>query len=553
MGSSNRKNRAIVCLEISIVPSVSLYVATLFFLILFPIDTRAQSDTTLIDYRVYFNSKKDVDRYLDEPTTMLSERSLRRRQRQRQHIALNYDDVPISPAYIEGVRNLVAVYIAKSKWFNGMHIKATKSQMEGVRALPYVREVVVVRGGSFSSNFSDPLGSMIQSKGYDILRSNTEFSYGYGADQIQLQNGQALHRAGFTGKGIYIAVIDGGFRFTDKAKGLKALFEEQRIGDVYDFVLRKPEVFDDAVHGTNVLSVMANMDPGYLVGTAPQARYALYKSEDIRSETPSEESYWVEAAERADSVGVDIINTSLGYRTYDKPYRSYSDDEADGKSFMSRGMYQASRRGMLVVVSAGNNGADTRNRVLVPADARGVLTVGATDREGTRAFFSSVGSTADGRIKPNVAAMGSEVVVAGAHGSYSYASGTSLSSPVISGLAACAWQKNPDWSSHQLLHQIEAISSNYHRPDSLLGYGIPNFAKLITSGYLEVLSREDVLKSEGALRVSTVQGRLVFHQKMAGVFPLKRMSFLLEGFPFGIYVVSYQAAGHRLHRLYIHR
>lgn len=453
-------------------------------------DSEKEKLETLESVRVYFKDKKDIQQYLDTPLLMLSQRALDRRT--RQHIEIDTTDVPIHRPYVEEVKAISEKYIAHSKWFNTVHVRVTAEQKERIRELPFVTKIVPLKRRELTPDGEDNAETItlmsipfLQVK--PSVQDSTEpdssviYFYGYSYDQINLTKGQSLHAKGLDGSGVLIAVMDGGYRYADEAVGLKHVYESGRLIHTYDYVNRKEYVFDDAIHGTNVFSVMANVSPGYLVGTAPAAMYALYKTEDDYSETPAEESYWVEAAEHADSLGVDIINTSLGYKNYDNKSHSYIYSETDGKTaFISKGMTMASKKGMIPVTSAGNDGDRNWKYISFPADAEGTLSVGATNAKGSRASFSSMGPTADGRVKPEVATMGDLAIVSYGKDEFGYASGTSISSPIMAGLVACVWQGKPDKANKEIMEDVIQVSSQYHQPDTLLGYGIPDFSQLFT-------------------------------------------------------------------------
>jgi serine protease AprX len=289
-----------------------------------------------------------------------------------------------------------------------------------------------------------------------------------------------MHAAGFRGEGMHIAIFDAGFPGVEQIPAFQSMIQDNRLLSTFDVVKGGTAVFDTHPHGTWVLSTMAGDQPNTYIGTAPKASYHLVRTEDTRggTETQVEEAYWLIGAEYADSAGVDVINSSLGYTTFDLPWQDHTYAELNGSTALgTRAADYASATGMLVVNSAGNEGGGSWRFIGVPADADSVLTVGAVDSLGVRAGFSSVGPTADGRIKPELACQGSQTAIIDPNGSVSRGSGTSFSSPVLAGLAAGFWQANPTLKATQVKAFLMQSASQASTPDNLIGYGIPNFRR----------------------------------------------------------------------------
>ncbi|HDS07995.1 MAG TPA: T9SS type A sorting domain-containing protein, partial [Bacteroides sp.] len=244
-------------------------------------------------------------------------------------------------------------------------------------------------------------------------------------------------------------------------------------------------VYVESTHGTWVLSIIGANIPGKLVGTAPEADFLLLRSEDVESEWRVEEINWIVAAEFADSAGADVINASLAYSLFDLDEQNYSTSDMDGNTtWVTRGADLAARKGMLVVVSAGNSGDEPWRIITAPADGDSVLTVGAVDSEGAYVSFSSQGPTADDRVKPNVMAQGRRVYIQKSNGEITARGGTSFSAPIMTGLATCLWQRFPDKTNQEIIKILERASSNYPYPNDTMGYGIPNMdvaIKFLTS------------------------------------------------------------------------
>jgi subtilisin family serine protease len=287
-----------------------------------------------------------------------------------------------------------------------------------------------------------------------------------------------MHNAGFRGEGMQIAVFDGGFPGVDKIPAFSPMFQENRLANVFNFVEKNKSVFVRDNHGTNTLSTLAANQPGFFIGTAPKATYNLFVTEDVNSEHPIEEVNWLIAAEYADSVGVDVISTSLGYNSFDYPSIDYTYDDMNGRTAIStRAATIAARVGMLVVSSAGNEGGNSWRYITAPADADSILTVGAVDSLRNRATFSSIGPTADGRIKPTLMAQGRSAAILTSNGSVNRGNGTSFSCPILAGMAAGFWQANPTLTVQQVISYLQRSASRAKTPNDEYGFGIPNYVQ----------------------------------------------------------------------------
>ena len=436
------------------------------------------------DAWIYFNSKPNSQFYFDNPLEMLSQRSLDRRA--AQGITLDIKDIPIYQPYIDQVDAVSGIEVmAKSKWLNAVHVRGSEIAINSVQSFSFVAEV------DFADNSLDAAGK-VSSKLKRMLvgkqmNVQADFAYGASANQIQMLNGHLLHQQDYTGVGKIIAVLDAGFPEVDVVQPFARLRDNNQILGGYNFVDRNEDFYSRNSHGTLVLSTMGGYAENQLVGTAPDAGYYLFITEDINSENPVEESLWVEAAEVADSLGVDIINSSLGYFDYDNPAYSYSYEDMDGTtSFVSRGADIAFTRGMVVVVSAGNSGNSGDPHISVPADAINVLTVGAVTASGNYASFSSIGPSADGRIKPDVMAQGQSAVLSNTSGNITTASGTSFSGPIMAGMVASFWQAAPTLTNAQVVQLIRESAHLYENPTDEMGYGIPDFAEALSLAELSV-------------------------------------------------------------------
>lgn len=456
------------------------------------------------DAWVYFNDKPQSQYYLDNPLEMLSQRALDRRT--NQNITLDSTDVPIHQAYIDDITDLGTILVmAKSKWLNAVHVRGTYQNISGLLNLSFVESIDFA---DKTLNSSTPPSSNSSTSGsQEAMNVDENYSYGNSANQIEMHNGHLLHQEGFTGNGKIIAVLDNGFIGVNSALPFERLHTEDLILGGYDFVNREPDFYTGGNHGTRVLSTIGAYQENELIGTAPNAQFYLFITEDNTSETPLEESLWVEATEMADSLGVDIINTSLGYNTFDNPNYDYTYSDMNGTTtFISRGANMAYAKGIICVTSAGNSGNGSWQYITAPADAQGSLTVGAVNFEGNYASFSSIGPTSDNRIKPDVMAQGMETINAMPDGTISTANGTSFSAPVMAGLVACLWEAFPSLTNEEIMQHIRESAHLYDNPTAQMGYGIPNFYQIYQS-----LKTEELQKTEFSLYPNPTSDLLYFY------------------------------------------
>ncbi|RMG16148.1 MAG: T9SS C-terminal target domain-containing protein [Bacteroidetes bacterium] len=410
-------------------------------------------------YWIFFSDKGEKRAYKAEE--LLCGPALERRR--LQGIAIDWYDYPVHAAYLRQLRAMKAEVLRTSRWLNAVSARLDAEMQRQVLALPFVKGIQPVAG------LSRPAGILA---GCDTLPDlNTP------ARQLNMLGLDVLHAARYTGQGVIIAVFDNGFRQADKLEALQHIWEDKRLLAAYDFVDGDGDVFEACAasgfcnHGTNVLSVLAARQAEGLRGSAPDATYILLRTENDASETHQEEDNWVAAAEYADSLGADIFTTSLGYSTFDPGQGDYSRDDMDGATaIITLAADMAAAKGIVVVNSAGNSG--TRG-LTAPADGKAVIAVGAVDQCERYSSFSSQGPTADGRIKPDVAAMGQATYVINPSGEMRRANGTSFACPLISGMLACLKQARPQATREQLYQSMIRSASQYSQPDTLLGYGIP--------------------------------------------------------------------------------
>ena len=446
----------------------------LFFILFLPFSVFSQQDAW-----VYFNAKPNATTYFDSPLKMLSQRALDRRA--NQNIALDFIDIPIEQSYVKQVKLVSGITVlAQSKWLNALHIQGTQTAINALKDLSFVEKI------DFADKTLNVVGRKAKPTKVKSLNktSKTQINYTYGssANQIQMLNGQLLHQQDYTGTGKVIAVLDAGFPGVNTAQPFQRLRENNQILGGYNYVLRDPDFYTGSSQGASVLSCMGGFKDSQLVGTAPDASYYLFITEDDTSEKPIEESLWVEAAESADSLGVDIINSSLGYFDFDNPNYNHTYNDMNGNTaFISRGAEIAFSRGMIVVVSAGNSGGTPDPHIGAPADAVSVITVGAVNASEVLTSISSLGPSYDGRIKPDVLAQGQSVVLSNELGAIVTGSGTSFSSPIVAGMIACLWQAFPDKTNQEIRQLVIASADKFATPNNQYGYGIPDFGLAVTN------------------------------------------------------------------------
>jgi len=445
---------------------------TLLLLILFPFGLFAQDG----HYMVFFKDKANSPFSVDQPGAFLSERSLARRA--KHGVAVSIQDLPVNPEYVQQIKDLNVLTYYTTKWMNGLLVEAKQADMVSIASLPFVDSI------SFVAPQRNLSGSRLEAVENTKLKVNLNaigqlFSSQNIDNQLNLHNIKLMHENGFSGEGMIIGVFDDGFRGYADIAGFNHLTQNNKILDTYDFAIHQTNVNVGFSHGVQVFSVIAANTPDVLVGTAPNANFVLFVTEDGRWETRLEEYNWLFAAERADSIGVDVINTSLGYSNgMTVASMNYTTAQMDGKtSVISRAAELAFTKGMFMVNSAGNYGNSSWGIVATPADAPNVLSIGATNSAGTIVSFSSRGPNAAGVLKPDVSGMGSGTYVLRNNGTRGTASGTSFSSPVLTGFVANLWQEFPWLTNAQLLDIIRKSGDRFENPDFNYGYGIPDYER----------------------------------------------------------------------------
>lgn len=428
-------------------------------------------------YRLYLRDKdlQHTPFSVNRPEQFLSARSIERRK--RQGLPVDVTDLPIAPAYLDSVSRTGIEIVGQSKWNNTLLVKIHKEkELNKLNSLSFITKKLKV----FSS--PDSITERKRSSFRKELNSweSVPIHYGAAAEQLKSLGGQRIHERGFYGNGMMIAVFDGGFMNVDRIPALHGV----KLAGLKDFVVPKSNnIFEEMEHGTMVLSTMAANAPNLYVGVAPEAQYVLVRCEDERTESLAEEDYWASAAEYADSLGVDVINSSLGYHDFDDVKTNHLYWEQDGETaLISHTASMCADKGIICVNSAGNDGMGVWKKINFPADAKNILTVGSINEQGKNAAFSAVGPTADGRIKPDVMAYGSPTSVITGRGSIINDNGTSFSSPLIAGMTACLWQALPHKTAKQIIKLVKMAGNNQKHPDNIYGYGVPDFWKAYQTG-----------------------------------------------------------------------
>jgi hypothetical protein len=431
-------------------------------------------------YRYTLRDKAVTTFAIDKPHRFLSRKSIERRE--RQGLPVDSTDLPVCRSYVRQFQVDGTKVLGTSRWQNTVVVLSADSLLlERLAQLPIVSEARCV----FIAPDSIDKPQEVKTKVHETFNkwdSVKNDPYGMARPQIEMLHGDRLHEAGLRGQGMTIAILDGGFQNYDRIPALKKV----RVAGVKDFVgsmradPEKPigQTFHQIDHGTKVFSALAANAPEVCMGTAPEATYWLLRCEDPQTEQPVEEDYWTMAAEWADSAGVDIINSSLGYHAFDGNRGSYRLQDLDGQTaFISRSASMLSRKGIVLCNSAGNSGMSQWKKIGVPADARDILTVGAVNKERQMATFSSVGHSQDGRVKPDVVAQGAPAALISGRGTLVHDMGTSFSTPVVCGLVACLWQGLRDKTALEIIDIVRRSANQYAEPTNIYGYGIPDFWK----------------------------------------------------------------------------
>ena len=455
------------------------------------------------DAWVFFADKENVEVYLADPILIMTQEAIDRKA--LHGTAINERDVPVNENYITQIKNATGITVrSKSKWMNCVYVIGSQPNIEALLDLPFVTNVEyadkslnLFPGAPIENKFS------LEEAGQNVI-----YNYGAAANQIEMLSGDYLHELDYSGEGMIVAVLDAGFPSIDTNPGFQKMRDENRILGTYDFEARTENVDGTSSHGFVTSSDIGGFLQNEFVGTAPQASFYFFVTEYTPSETPVEEAWWVEALERSDSLGVDVVNTSLGYRGFDNPNYDHSYEDLDGQTtFSARGANIAFDKGMILVTSAGNGGNTSFPTVGTPGDSPGTLTVGAVNSNGIYVAFSSIGPTVDGRVKPDVMAQGSNAAVINTGGNIDFSSGTSFSSPIMAGVITCLWQSRPDVPNGHIMQIVRESANLYNNPTDQMGYGIPNFENAYVA-LQELGLEDDFLMSNFALYPNPVTSKI---------------------------------------------
>ena len=423
-------------------------------------------------FAIFFTDKNGSPYSIANPSAFLSPRALARRA--NQGIPISENDIPVNQAYVDSIASTGVTIYNRSRWLNFITIDTTGHPNAASKIVNF----------SFVKS-TRAVGKLMPPTPEDVIpkketTANPQFNstpnYGNSITQAHLIGADCMHQQGFMGEGMVIAVLDDGFYKVDSLPVFDSLWINHQILGTRDFSAPGSNVFNEDTHGMEVLSTIGGNLPGQLIGTAPKAQFWLLRSEVAATENIIEEYNWVAGAEFADSVGADIITSSLGYTTFDNPAQNQTYSEMNGRVAVSSiAATIAAEKGLVVVVAAGNGGQSSWPHIGSPADADSIITVGATDGSGVRASFSSYGPTSDHRIKPTVMAQGENSVLASSSGGTFTGNGTSFATPETAGAVACLWQANPKRTNMEIINAIVKSSSKFTNPDTAMGYGIPNF------------------------------------------------------------------------------
>ena len=443
------------------------------------------ADAQFSRYIIKFKNKATNPFSIASPSAYLSTRAINKRT--AYNIAIDSTDLPITPRYIDSVRLAGSVAILnRSKWLNQISIQTTDAAaITKITNLPFVESVSSIAARSMSQVNTLPKDKFELEKNITSLPTTERttstqnfFNYGTTFNEIKLHNGQFLHNIGLRGQGMLVAVLDAGFFNYTSLSSFDSMNVNNQVLQTWDFVAGNASVVEDDSHGMNCLSTIAGNIPGSFVGNAPKANFVLYRTEDPASEYPIEEHNWVSGLERADSTGVDIASTSLGYTTFDNATFDHTYSQMNGRTTIAaKGAVFANRKGMLLFAAAGNDGNNSWKYISTPADTDSLVTVGAVTTSGTVGSFSSYGPSADGRVKPEVAAVGVNAYVQNANNTIGTGNGTSFACPKMAGLGTCLWQGFPEFNNIVVRDALIKSGSQFATPNDRIGYGIPDVKK----------------------------------------------------------------------------
>jgi subtilisin family serine protease len=451
----------------------------LFFIFFISLCFHSSLQAQYTKYIIRFKDKTATPFSINNPSQFLSPKSIQRRT--RQNISIDETDLPVNPAYIDSVRLSGSVTVLnKSKWLNQVCIQTTDdAALARINAFPFVSGSQPLMRSFIASPPSNKFYEKVSDTVLPVSRSLADYyDYGNSYQQIHIHEGEFLHNNGFRGEGMLIAIMDAGFFHYQTINAFDSVRNNNQIAETYDFVNNEVSVNEDHIHGMYCFSIIAANSPNQLVGSCPKAEFYLYRTEDAASEYPVEEQNWVAAAERADSIGVDVFSTSLGYNTFNNAALNHTYADMNGNTtIIARANDLAAKKGIISVVAAGNDGNSAWHYIATPGDADSIVTVGAVNASGVVGNFSGYGPSSDGQIKPTVASIGVGTAIAGTNDQPTSGNGTSLAAPNMAGLITCLWQAFPDFTNMEIIEAVKRSSSIYRNPDDRIGYGIPDFHK----------------------------------------------------------------------------
>jgi serine protease AprX len=459
----------------------------LLLIIVLAVTQHARAQSEQYAFLVRFKDKSATTFNLDNPQAYLSQRAVDRRT--KYGISIDSTDLPVVTSYVDSILHVTnGILHLTSRWQNfAVILIPDSSDILNLSAIDFVKDFRLT--GYYATGLhllpppSDSISTGGKPTGYD------ENYYGAAWKQIHLCNGEYLHSEGWKGNNKLIAVIDAGFSGVNTNIAFDSLYQNGRLFDTHNFILDTSYVYDYSEHGSFVLSCMASLVPETHVGTAPYASYALYVTDDANTEQVIEESNFVAAAERADSIGADLITTSLGYNEFDNPLDNHVYADLDGHTTsVAKAANIATQKGIVVVASAGNEGQTAWQYILTPGDADSAMTVGSVNEAKVPAPTSGHGPNAANKLKPDECGMGVNIAVMAAGGNVANRSGTSYATPIIAGLTSCLMQAAPDMTPFQIRSLVASVSDSFNTPNYFVGNGVPDFRKALNA----VTSLEDV-------------------------------------------------------------
>jgi serine protease AprX len=446
--------------------------------------------------RKIFVSFKDKDGVSFDPYSYFDAKAIQRRLDQNLPL-YDFADMPVKEEYSDKVASIVHSVKYISRWLNGMVCMANNEQIAQLKKLFFIEDIEELFSEVMLASYNE---KMETSGLYDEL---SEANKNLLSSQVSILGAEQFEEKGINGKGIRIAIFDAGFPGVDTHPAFEHIRKENRIVKTWDFVKRKEFVYSYNSHGTMVMSCIGGLIDGKKMGLATGSEFLLARTEKAMQEPFSEEENWLAAAEWADKNGAHIINSSLGYT-----FHRYFTHQMDGKtSLVSRAANMAASKGILVVNAAGNDGSNKWKIIGTPADADSVLSVGGIDPElFYKISFSSFGPASTKKIKPNIAAFGKVIAANGKK--LTTTQGTSFSSPLVAGFAACAWQMNKSLTNMQLFKEIEKSGTLYPYFDYAHGYGIPRAGFFTNSNLPEPELSFDLVEEDYTIKIMIRDGFL---------------------------------------------